>query len=669
MRSDVLAHFPDARQAGAGWAARCPAHDDHRASLSIGRGDDDRWLLHCHAGCALDAILPAANLTTADLMPPTTGSKARIVATYSYHDEAGVHLYDVVRFNPKDFRQRRADGKWSMQGVRRVLYHLHGIQGQMVAYVPEGERDVDRLRALGLAATCNVGGAGKWRREYAAQLKGAGVENIVILPDNDDPGRKHGEDVARSCHAAGLRAKVVHLPDLPSKGDVSDWLDAGGTRDQLLEIVKATAVYAPTALPAADSSNTRPAPGVYGRPAVTIAAGDSVLAPLPDEPYSSWFNRGALHIAAGSSGAGKTTLMVDLLRRQRRGEMFLGHVGRRHDYLVIFADRGAVSNRETFARMGIDPATCPVAHIHGVPHGPTSMTGIITAIEAQEELPAVVFVEGADMLVEDASKPAIVTAFLDGLLRLAEHYGLAVILSVGAGKARPTEQYALQRDRVFGSIMWTRRADTVCVLSIDGDGTTPRRHLAVLHRNAAAETFTLEYRDGLLVPTEPVATDEGDYVGWFRQEERFTKNAFRKAFRLSGQRTVELLDGYVKVGTLRTRTRDDRTVYVYRADTVSTIHPKVDGNSAGDRDPKVVHFSSGRGQIPEGEISENPNVFPAEGPNPLIPPFSLSTDHFLSDHAAEVDSGHVIAPSPRACERDETNHDTEGTHGDDLDAF
>jgi hypothetical protein len=134
-----------------------------------------------------------------------------------YRDEQGAHLYDVVRFEPKDLRQRRADGAWKMAGVRRVLYRLNELQGKAIAYVVEGEKDADRLHALGLPGTTNPGGASKnpdrskWREEYSQQLQAAGVESVVVFPDNDDPGRAHADAVARSCYAAGLAVKVVKL--------------------------------------------------------------------------------------------------------------------------------------------------------------------------------------------------------------------------------------------------------------------------------------------------------------------------------------------------------------------------------------------------------------------------------------------------------------------------
>ena len=67
--SDILAHFKGVKVSGNGWIASCTAHEDRKASLSISRGDDGRWLLHCHAGCALDDVLSAVHLERRDLFP------------------------------------------------------------------------------------------------------------------------------------------------------------------------------------------------------------------------------------------------------------------------------------------------------------------------------------------------------------------------------------------------------------------------------------------------------------------------------------------------------------------------------------------------------------------------------------------------------------------------
>ena len=99
MTAAAVAARLHATRAHDGWMARCPAHDDRRASLSIGAGHDGRVLLHCHAHCTPDAICAAAGLELRDLFPDTVPRLERtIVATYDYHDEHGALLFQVVRF-------------------------------------------------------------------------------------------------------------------------------------------------------------------------------------------------------------------------------------------------------------------------------------------------------------------------------------------------------------------------------------------------------------------------------------------------------------------------------------------------------------------------------------------------------------------------------------------
>ncbi len=141
---DILAAFTGVKKTGKGWTAKCPAHEDHRASLSISQGNDGTWLIKCHAGCGVDAVLAAAHLELRDLFPKTTArQRAEIVAEYDYTDEKGVLLSQAVRLEPKGFRQRRPDGQggwtWNMNGVRRVLYRLPDLQGQQTVFVVEGE--------------------------------------------------------------------------------------------------------------------------------------------------------------------------------------------------------------------------------------------------------------------------------------------------------------------------------------------------------------------------------------------------------------------------------------------------------------------------------------------------------------------------------------------------
>jgi putative DNA primase/helicase len=233
-----------------GWTARCPAHDDAKASLSISQGKDGCILLHCFAGCRAEAIVQALGLTMKDLFPDSSTQKSNgkrhIVAEYNYRDEHGELLFQAVRFDPKDFRQRAADGKWSLKGIRRVLYRLPELLAaspEESVFICEGEKDCDRLASLGFIATTCPMGAGKWQSQYNEFLR---ARRVILLPDNDEPGRQHVEQVARSLQGVAESIRVLELPGLPPKGDISDWLEGGGTAEGLLQLAEEGPEWEPT---------------------------------------------------------------------------------------------------------------------------------------------------------------------------------------------------------------------------------------------------------------------------------------------------------------------------------------------------------------------------------------------------------------------------------------
>jgi DNA primase len=140
----------------------------------------------------------------------------RISATYPYRDEGGNLLFEVVRFEPKAFRQRRpVEGgwEWGLGGTRRVIYRLPevleaGARGRQIIIV-EGEKDADLLARLGLASTTSPCGAGKWRDEYSRLLAGF---DATIVPDSDVAGRRHAHQVAASLCDATRSVRIVELP-------------------------------------------------------------------------------------------------------------------------------------------------------------------------------------------------------------------------------------------------------------------------------------------------------------------------------------------------------------------------------------------------------------------------------------------------------------------------
>lgn len=167
---------------------------------------------------------------------------------YPYRDEDGVLLFEVVRWESphldKTFSQRRPHptrrGTWieNIEGVRRVPYNLPDVHGEAlpgvsIVYIVEGEKDADRLSDLGQIATCNPGGANKWRSEYSRHFDGL---TVVIVADKDgdsDTGRTHARQVARSLRGIAASVRVVEARE---GKDVSDHLDAGHGLDDLVPV-------------------------------------------------------------------------------------------------------------------------------------------------------------------------------------------------------------------------------------------------------------------------------------------------------------------------------------------------------------------------------------------------------------------------------------------------
>lgn len=239
------------------WTAQCPSHDDHNNSLVVKDGEKVPCVVKCHAnkGCTPATICQSVGLTLSQIMPQSQGFKpdstakyGSLVAKYNYEDADGALLFQACRYElqteagkQKTFKQRRPNGKngWinNMKGVTRVPYHLpeivHGDSTEPILIV-EGEKHCDKLAELGFIATCNVGGAGKWLKEYNKHFKG---RDVVILPDNDEPGRSHARKVKKSMTGHARSVNVLVLDDLPEKGDVLDWFEQGNTGEELRKLV------------------------------------------------------------------------------------------------------------------------------------------------------------------------------------------------------------------------------------------------------------------------------------------------------------------------------------------------------------------------------------------------------------------------------------------------
>ncbi|MEJ5330615.1 MAG: hypothetical protein WHT07_10735 [Desulfobaccales bacterium] len=273
------------QRAGRGWLTWCPVHVDKNPSLSVSE-DNGKLLVFCHAGCAQEKVI--LELKARNLWPRRNGLKksrpyeakgygpargnggsrlGELDAVYPYRDASGNLLFEVCRFRTPDggktFRQRRPDPEkpgewiWNLNGVPLVLYRLPELVAADPAipvFVTEGEKDADRLANWGQVTTTNPMGAGKWREEYNQCLRG---RRVVILPDNDPPGRDHSLHVAQALYGVAASVKILNLPRLPEKGDISDWIDAGGTIEKLLSLAEATPEWEPPVGTTEEGKNKR----------------------------------------------------------------------------------------------------------------------------------------------------------------------------------------------------------------------------------------------------------------------------------------------------------------------------------------------------------------------------------------------------------------------------
>lgn len=239
------------RRSAGGYIALCPFHQDHNPSLSISTA---KGCYMCHSGCGAGGILDfemkfssCDKETAIARIGEIVGEKQLQLgqqpeAIYPYTDVFGKLLFQVLRYPGKRFAQRQPDGKsgwiYKTDNLRMVLYNLPKLATCKQVIICEGEKDCDNLQKalekFPVAVTTSPRGAGKWHDHFSPYFTG---KQVLILPDNDEPGRKHAEVVASSVHRYAHAVKIINLPNLPEKGDVSDFLK-NSTGEALITLAK-----------------------------------------------------------------------------------------------------------------------------------------------------------------------------------------------------------------------------------------------------------------------------------------------------------------------------------------------------------------------------------------------------------------------------------------------
>ena len=314
-----------------GWRKiHCPndnahAHGDRNASAAVNVNSGH---IECHA-CGLKGLVGKIYGDLGWPSPPWNGNghkqEFNIVAAYDYRMAAGELSYQVVRLDPKDFKQRRPDGNsgwiWGTKGLKRLPYNLPELATAEYVFIVEGEKDVEALRNIGQIATCNTGGACKWTEELNQYF--TPNHHITILPDNDTPGRDHATQVAQNLFGKVASLKVLELAGLPEKGDVSDWLigrDSETAAEELCRLADAAPEWKP-------GEAEKPAgfqPPEHWHMLDFSNVREWECTPLQPIIKDLGIFKGTFILLAAMSQAGKTLLILYLIRRMIAGGLCFG---------------------------------------------------------------------------------------------------------------------------------------------------------------------------------------------------------------------------------------------------------------------------------------------------------------------------------------------------------
>lgn len=392
IRTYYTSRIPDLK-----WLGRreircgCPVHQGTDPNFSI---NTVTGMALCHSQCGrgwdmigleqelLGCDFPTAKTEVYKIVgrPEPSWEERNFKATYDYCDEHGEIKYQVVRMfpqsdDPKPFRQRRpnlAGGwTWGLGNTEPLPYRLPHWKDLNYVAVVEGEKDVHTLERIGIPATTNNGGATHFRPELAPYFAG---KRVVVFPDNDEKGRSHAMQVAALLAPVAVSVKIVEFPGLPLKGDVTDFVNAGGTKEQIQEHCKRAQIWTPEfqfgeSVPDENDQYVRTLPQI-----IAECGGQESFWNLVDqggiptpwlsltEAIGGGMRKGELYVIGANQGSGKTSLALQFIiaaLRQNYGVlMFSMEMGWRDVFQRILAIEGRVDLRayRTAQKYGHDTA-------------------------------------------------------------------------------------------------------------------------------------------------------------------------------------------------------------------------------------------------------------------------------------------------------------------------
>lgn len=310
----ILDRFEHVKPGGRNqFSARCPSHDDRHNSLAIRVNDAGDILLHCHAGCPVEAIVSSVGLTMPDLFAdrPAASRPARTEYLYANGKLKKKRFY--LPDGAKAFAwEHLENGRW-VKGRGDVCPGLYKRQQALpdTVFLVEGEKDVDTLAGLGIAAvSLPDGAASKWDASFADELRG---KQVIILPDNDEAGRKYarlcGENLCGRAEAVAVADLTAVWQQMPEKADITDLIQNFGPE----EGQRLLAVAAKQADAWDGRAEEDPLLALF-KPMKGFSEEES------DWVIPGWIPAGQITILVSDGGVGKTTLWVQIAAALSQGK-------------------------------------------------------------------------------------------------------------------------------------------------------------------------------------------------------------------------------------------------------------------------------------------------------------------------------------------------------------
>lgn len=492
---------------------RCPTpeHEDRHPSA---RWNPSKGVWHCDSCHRGGGAIALARLLSIDLspfgysacltaLPSRTGAPGptalESTSAFVYHSSVGDPLFRVMRQDSQEgkriHQERWEGGRWvtGLKGVSLVPYRLPELiatLSEATVFIAEGEKCVDTLHNLGLVATTNPQGAGKWKDEFSPCLRG---RHVIVLPDNDEVGRRHAAQVMTSVRPFAASCRILELPGLPEKGDIVDWLAAGHSRDELVDLIE---------LPDHELDPDDP-------PSAMLPGLIRLIDIEKQRIEWLWPNRlalGKITVWDGDPGLGKSTTTLDIAARVSAGRSLPGQSTGRGPAGVVLL--GAEDDPGDTIRPRLEAAGADLTRVcirQSVPDGSGGLSDKVydRAPSIPLDLPTIeadIVAIGASLLIVDplmaflgagidGHKDQDVRRALSALKTMAERTRVAVVLVRHLSKAVGAP--ALMRGGGSIGIIGAARFG----LLVARDPEDPdRRLIAVTKSNLAVEAETLAYR-------------------------------------------------------------------------------------------------------------------------------------------------------------------------------